>query len=169
MSLAVVRDTTLPSRPRRRQDVRQAIEGLRRRHPRASGDRLAQALVDALLDDRDLLLDVARFVIEKIAAAAEARQRQSRAAPTPRQRASRRASEKTIVKQLAQKARERIWLDLPIVLLSGETKPLRYVLGRELAELGGIYQAVAVKVGLENLVGEVLLEAELKTLLQAVV
>jgi hypothetical protein len=43
------------------------------------------------------------------------------------------------------------------------------VTGRELAELGGVYQAIAAKVGLGNLVGEVLLEAELKTLLQAVV
>jgi hypothetical protein len=37
MSLAVVRDTALPSRPRRRLDVRQAVEGLRRRYPRAAG------------------------------------------------------------------------------------------------------------------------------------
>ena len=37
MSLAVVRDTALPSRPRRRLDVRQAVEGLRRRYPCAAG------------------------------------------------------------------------------------------------------------------------------------
>jgi hypothetical protein len=54
------------------------------------------------------------------------------------------------------------------MLLSGETKQLRYVTGRELAELGGAYQAVAVKVGDENMVGEVLVEAEVKALLSNV-
>jgi hypothetical protein len=69
MALAVVSTSSSQSRHRRRRDVRGVIEGLRRRHPHVSGDRLAQALADELLDDRDLLLDVARFVVEKVAAA----------------------------------------------------------------------------------------------------
>ena len=71
------------------------------------------------------------------------------------------------MKQLAQKARERIWLDLPIVLLSGETKQLRYVTGRELAELGGIYQAIAERVGPDNFVAEVLCERDVAELMRA--
>ena len=116
MSLAVVRDTALPLRPRRRQDVRQAVEKLRRRYPR-DGDRLAKALVDTLLDDRDLLLDVARFVIEKIAAVTETRQRISRAAPSPRERAARKVSEQAAVKEIAAKVK---MLVLDTIMPNGE-------------------------------------------------
>jgi hypothetical protein len=49
--------------------------------------------------------------------------------------------------------------------LSGESKQLRYVTGRELGELGGIYQAVAEKVGPDNFVGEVMVEHEVRELM----
>jgi len=77
------------------------------------------------------------------------------------------AAEKIEVKALAAKAREVILLDMLVTLLSGEPKQLRYVTGRELAELGGAYQAIAAKVGPANMVGEVLVEAEVKALMRA--
>jgi hypothetical protein len=60
----------------------------------------------------------------------------------------RRQAERARVQATAAKAREIILLDMPVRLLTGEAKPLRYVTGRELAELGGVYQAIAAKVGL---------------------
>ena len=161
MSLAVVRDTALPSRQRRRQDVRQAVKGLRRRYPR-DGDRLAKALVDTLLDDRDLLLDVARFVIEKIAAIAETRQRMSRAAPSPRERAARKVSEQAAVKEIVGKVKEMVVLDL--IMPNGVA--LRFCSGTQMAGFGRAYGKIAERVG-DAMVGEVLVESEVKALLCA--
>ena len=89
----------------------------------------------------------------------------SASAPSPKQRIAHKVATAKAVKQLAQKARERIWARFADPALVRRVEQLRYVLGRELAELGGVYQAVAVKVGDENMVGEVLVEAELKALL----
>jgi hypothetical protein len=160
MSLAVVRDTALPLRPRRRQDVRQAVEKLRRRYPR-DGDRLAKALVDTLLDDRDLLLDVARFVIEKIAAVTETRQRMSRAAPSPRERAARKVSEQAAVKEIAAKVK---MLVLDTIMPNGEK--LRFCRGSEVAQWGAGFSLIAERVGPDCLVGEVLCERDVAELLR---
>jgi hypothetical protein len=56
-------------------------------------------------------------------------------------------------------------LDMPVTLLSGEEKPLRYCLGAELGQLGVAFSRIAEKVGPTNMVGECLTEAEAKVLL----
>jgi hypothetical protein len=70
MSLAVVH--TAPA-TRRRIDVSSVVIELRRGHPRAGADRLAEMLVERLEEDRHLLLDAGRFLVEKILATAETR------------------------------------------------------------------------------------------------
>jgi hypothetical protein len=134
---------------------------------KADERRIAQLLAERMESNDDVREAGAHLLAHDALVAERVIHQRSTTAPSPQQRVARKVATAKVVKQLAQKARERIWLDLPIVLLSGESKQLRYVLGRELAELGGIYHAVAKKVGDENMVGEVLVEAELKALLCA--
>jgi hypothetical protein len=47
------------------------------------------------------------------------------------------------VKEIAAKVRQGVLLDTMITLLGGETRQLRFCLGRELAELGAVYGAIA--------------------------
>jgi hypothetical protein len=60
-------------------------------------------------------------------------------------------------------------LDLQVTLLSGEVRALRFVYGRELDQLGAAYSRLAERVGAESLVGEILLDVEVRELLQAAV
>jgi hypothetical protein len=167
MSLAVVRDTASVDRRRPPQDICAVVEGLRARHRRADNERLAGMLLEILDEDRDLLRAAANFIVDKVVAVAATRERQQAAAPTPRQRAERQVAEKAAVTRLAAKVKERVLLDLPVVLLTGETKPLRFCLGRELGELGHAYTRIAEKVAPDEMIGERLTEAELKALLAA--
>jgi hypothetical protein len=70
------------------------------------------------------------------------------------------------VQELAAKVKEQVALDLPITLMSGETKLLRFCSGAEIARLGSVYSKIAEKVGADCLVGEVLTEAEAQALLK---
>jgi hypothetical protein len=168
MSLAVV---TTPAPRRRPRDVLQVIQSLRQQNPRAGEDELAELLTDELIDDRELLLGVGRDLVRKALVKAKVRSKPTlKAAETARrQRVASQEAANQVVKAAVAAVKVKCVLDLQVTLLSGESKALRYVLGRELAELGGVYQAVAAKVGDENMVGEVLVEAELKALLQAAV
>jgi hypothetical protein len=139
----------------------------RRQNAKADECRIGQLLAERMESDDDLREAGAHLLAHDALVAERVQRQRAAAAPSPRQRIARRASDRVAVKQLAQKARERIWLDLPIMLSSGESKQLRYVTGRELAELGGAYQAIAEKVGPDNFVGEVMVEAEVKALLHA--
>jgi len=65
----------------------------------------------------------------------------------------------------ATKLKETVLLDL--IMPNGQA--MRYCTGGEMVGFGKAYQAIAVKVGAENLVGEVLIESEVKALLQAAV
>ena len=158
-----------PSWADSRKLVWDTVGELRRQNVKADECRIGQLLAERMEADDDLREASAHLLAHDALVAERVLRQRSTTAPSPKQRVARKVATEKVVKQLAQKARERIWLDLPILLLSGESKQLRYVTGRELAELGGVYQAVAVKVGDENMVGEVLVEAELKALLQAAV
>jgi hypothetical protein len=170
MSLAIVRDIA-PAKSsrhsRRPADVGEIIEGLHRQNPSADPDQLAQLLVGKLLGDRELMLEAGRLLVEKVLAAAQARQKRSAAQPGTRARAERRVADQVEVKAIAAKVKATLLLDTVVTLLSGESKQLRFVTGRELAELGGAYARIAEKVGPECLVGEVICESEAKALLLA--
>jgi hypothetical protein len=142
---------------------------LRQQNLKADERRVAQLLAERMEHDDDLREAGAHLLAHDALVAERVHRQRSTSAPTPKQRVAHKVATAKAVKQLAQKARERIWLDLPILLLSGETKQLRYVSGRELAELGGAYQAIAERVGPDNFVGEVMVESEVKALLQAAV
>jgi hypothetical protein len=68
MSLAVVH-TAAPA-TRRHVDIREVVAELRRRHPRAGEDRLVEMLVERLEEDRHLLVDACRYLVQKMLAAA---------------------------------------------------------------------------------------------------
>jgi hypothetical protein len=152
----------MPAPPRGRTDVSSVVIDLRRRHPRAGADRLAQLLADDLADDRELLLDVARFVVEKTTATAATRERMSRAAPSPRQRVERQAAEKAEVAKVAAKVKAALVLDW---VVPGTGKALRYVLGREVAALGEGFAKIAARVPPDVMCGECLTEGETRILL----
>jgi hypothetical protein len=107
-----------------------------------------------------LLRAAVRFVVDGIPASR---------APTVSERVARqsaRAVEKTAVQALAAKARQQIVLDTMVTLATGEQKQLRYCLGSEIGQLGAAFGRIAERVGLTNMVGEVLVEAEVAELLR---
>jgi hypothetical protein len=157
MSLAVVH-TTAPA-TRRSVDVREVVAELRRRHPRAGEDRLVEMLVERLEEDRRLLLDAGRYLVQKVLAAAETRVRQSRAAPSPELRAERQAAEKAAVTALAAKVRGSV-LDM----LIGE-KSLRDMTGAEVARLGVAFTRLASRVPPSARVGDCLSESQAAALI----
>src|SRR5262249_49845181 len=112
MSLAVVsRDATLVESTRRRVDLRAIVEDLRRRHRHAGRDRLAEWLVEMIDEDRALLRVAAQFVVDKLIAGLEGRERQRHAASAPARR-EREAATRATVKAVAAKVRAVVFLDL---------------------------------------------------------
>jgi hypothetical protein len=160
MGLAVVARNTVPGTSRHA-DIREAVAELHRCHPRAGANRLAEMLVEQMEEDRPLLLDAGRFLIEKILAAAETRARQSQAAPSPKERAARRVSERKTVQAIATKLRQTVLLDS----LMPNGKPMRYCTGQEMSGFSAAYQAIATMVGPDCLVGEILVESQIRELL----
>ena len=147
---------------RRRVDIREVVAELHRRHPRAGEDRLAEMLVGRLEEDRHLLARCWPLSRAKVLAAAETRARQSRAAPTPRQRAKRQATEKAAVTAVAARVKELVLLDL--MMPNGVA--MRFCSGTQMAGFGTAYEKIAERAG-TAMVGEVLVEAEVKALLCA--
>jgi hypothetical protein len=57
-------------------------------------------------------------------------------------------------------------LDLPIMLVTGEAKKLRFCYGSELAALGSAYQRISAAVKPDEMIGERLCEREVRALLE---
>lgn len=152
-NLAIVSAATSPQPHHPPVDLRATVEELRRRHRRADEAELAELLVTRLAEDGDLLLEAATFVVNKTLMAIAAQQRRQQAAPNTRQRAERKVTEQAAVAEIVEKVKLAV-LDLPITLMSGETKKLRFTTGSELAKLGSAYSRLAERVGADCLVGE---------------
>jgi hypothetical protein len=158
MGLAVVARDTAPA-TRRSVDVREVVAELRRLHPRAGEDRLVEMLVERLEEDRHLLVDAGRCLVQKMLAAFETRVRQSRAAPSPVERAERQAAEKSAVTALAAKVRGSV-LDMMI----GE-KALRDMTGAEVGRLGLGFQRLASRIPPGARVGDCVSESQAAALI----
>ena len=158
MGLAVVaRDTAHATR--RHVDIREVVAELRRLHPRAGEDWLVEMLVERLEEDRHLLVDAGRYLVQRMLAAAETHVRQSRAAPSPELRAERQAIEKAAVTALAAKVRGSV-LDMII----GE-KALRDMTGQEVAKLGAGFTRLASRIPAGARVGDCVNEAQAAALI----
>jgi hypothetical protein len=144
------------SRPRHRRspDVGALVADLRRQH----GKQASAALYDLLLEDEAVARAVAAFVVEKLAAAPR-----RRVMPSAKERAEHQAVERVAVKQIAARVKETLVLDL--IMPNGIA--MRYCTGTQMATYGKAYEAIAAKVG-TAMVGEVMVEAEVKALLAAV-
>jgi hypothetical protein len=155
MALAVVQSQ--PTRLRQSpQDIRAVVESLRRRHKAADNARIAELLLELVGEDRALLRVAVRFVVDRIAA-------QQR--PTVRERIARQAAhaaEKIEVKALAAKVKELVLLDL--MMPNGVA--MRFCSGTQMAGFGTAYEKIAERAG-TAMVGEVMVEAEVKALLCA--
>jgi hypothetical protein len=165
MSLALVHDR--PTATRRCVDVCEVVAELRRQNPRAGADRIGILLAERIDEDRHLLISPSRFIAEKVLTTTAIREKLRRAAPTPRERVKRRANEKAAATAIAAKVKATLLLDMPVTLLGGEEKALRFCLGREVAELGAAYTRIAAKVPADVMCGECLVESEVKALLCA--
>jgi hypothetical protein len=164
MSLSAV--ATLPTLPQRGRDIQQVIQGLRRQNPRASKSVLAEQLADELLDDRPLLLAVTSDLVHKALAPVKVKAKSptlKSAETARRQRAAHRETETKVVKVAAEKLKEQVLLDL--VMPNGIA--MRFCTGTQMAGFGTAYQAIAAKAG-DAMVGEVLVESEIKALLSNV-
>jgi hypothetical protein len=159
MGLAVAHSTL--EHTRRRVDVREVIHDLHRRYPRMGEDRLAQMLAERIEEDRHLLLDASRLLVHQIVAVTETRKHQRKAASAP-VRAARRVADQAEAKAIAAKARQTIMLDL----LMPNGVAMRYCSGTQMAGFGKVYAKIAEKAG-DAMVGEVMVESEVKALLQA--
>jgi hypothetical protein len=145
------------SRPRHRRppDVSALVADLRRQH----GKRASVALYDLLLEDEAVARAVAAFVVERLAAAASRR----RVMPSAKERAAHQVAEKKAVKEIAAKVKETVLLDL--VMPNGVA--MRYCSGTRMADFGKAYEKIAERVG-AAMVGEVMVEAEVRELLAVV-
>jgi hypothetical protein len=156
-SLAVV-PTSRP-RHRRSPDVGALVADLRREH---GNKQASNALFELLLEDEAVARAVAAFVVEKLAAAAPRR----RVMPTAKERAEHQAVERVAVKEIAAKVKAALVLDLPVTLVSGEQKQLRYMTKAELNQLGGLYVQLGARLETSSeMCGERWTEGEVKALL----
>jgi hypothetical protein len=148
-----------------RDAIRAAVRELCQGHPRAGEQQIGRLLAERLEVDPELLGAGAVYLAHDALTAN--RIQRGRAAPTPKARAARKIAERAQVRVTVVKAREIILLDMPVTLLSGEQKALRYVTGRELADLGAAYEKIAEKVEPDEMIGERLTEHEVRGLLAA--
>jgi hypothetical protein len=148
-----------------RDAIRAAVRELCQGHPRAGEQQIGRLLAERLEVDGALLGAGAVYLAHD--ALTTNRIQRGRSAPTQRARAARKTAEQAQVRATAAKAREIIMLDLPITLLTGESKALRYCLGRELAGLGAAYGRIAAMLQPGEMCGERLVEAQVRELLRA--
>jgi hypothetical protein len=165
-SLAIVSDTAPSKHPHPSQDLRSTVEALRRRHRHADAEELGQYLMTALSESDDLLLEACQFVCARISAAIDARARREAAPRDARTRAAKKAVEQAAMAEVVGKVRLAV-LDLPITLVSGEVKKLRFTTGGELAQLGSAYQRLAAAVPTDVMLGEILSDQQPQELMQS--
>jgi hypothetical protein len=160
MSLSVIRDTS-PSRHHRHLDVREVIHELRRLNPRMGQERLVEALAERVEEDRRLLLDACAVLVRQTISTIETtRRRRHQDGRTPEERTQRRAAAVAEVTKLAEKVREVAMLDM----LMPNGTAMRFCTGTQMAVFGSAYEKIAERVG-AAMVGEVMVEAEVKLLL----
>jgi hypothetical protein len=151
-SLAIV--STSRSRHRQSPDVAVLVADLCRQH----GKRASAALYDLLIEDEIVARAIAEFVVERLAVAAPRR----RVMPSAKERAEHQVAEKVAVTKLVEKVREVALLDL--IMPNGIA--MRFNTGTQMGAYGKAYEAIATKVG-DAMVGEVMVEAEVKAFLRA--
>jgi hypothetical protein len=100
-------------------------------------------LANELLDDRALLVTVARDIVHKALARGKAKPTLKAAETARRQRVARQAASKAEARVVAGKVKEALLLDAVVPLLTGEQRALRFVYGREIDQLGAAYQRIA--------------------------
>jgi hypothetical protein len=154
-----------------RDAIRAAVGELHRRHPRAGEQQIARLLTERLETDGDLLEAGAVYLVHDATKTAE---RRARSAPTlrtaetaRRQRAACQVAAKAEAQAVAGKVKEQVLLDTMVTLVTGEQKQLRFCYGRELASLGNAYCRLAAQVPAEVMIGEALVESQVRELLCA--
>jgi hypothetical protein len=169
MSVAAVVSTASPSRHRRLLDVRDVIAELRRMNPKMGQERLAQALAERVEEDRRLLVNACTVLIRQaLTAQTIVRRRRQQNGRTPLERAQRRDLATAEVRTIAGKVRVSLVLDMPVMLISGETKALRYTTKEELDQLGGLYVQLGARMeSATEMCGERWTAAEVEALLGA--
>ncbi len=142
--------------------MRVIVERLQLEHPGAGDTRLAELLIERMLEDRAVLEAAARYAIETaVPARAGLDARLQLRSPRPEQRARERAEMRTAASAVAAKV---VLLNLPMP----NGKPMRACTGAEMAGFGAGYARIAEKVGTANLVGAVLSEAQVRPLMTKV-
>jgi len=126
---------------------------------------LSEQLADELSDDRALLLAVSHDLVRKALTPAKVKPKSTlKAAETARrERVARQEAEKQVVKAAAAKVKEQVLLDL--VMPNGIA--MRYCSGTMMLSFGSAYRAIGERAG-DAMVGEILVEAEVKALLSNV-
>jgi hypothetical protein len=160
MSLSAV--ALSASRPRTR-DVPQVIASLRRKNPHVGESELTELLADELADDHALLLAVAGELVHQALALTKVKAKRPtlKAAETARRvRVSNHEMAKQTARVAAAKLKDRMLLDL--IMPNGAA--MRFCTGTQMGSFGAAYQAIAIKAG-ESLVGEVLVEADVRALI----
>jgi hypothetical protein len=158
MALAVV--ATLAPRQHSR-DVKQIIAGLVRENPKANAERLAALLAEELRDDDELLLSVAGDLVRKSLTPAKPKPTLKAAETARRQRVACQVAANSEAQAVAGKVRQTVLLNL--IMPNGVA--MRYCTGTQMGGFSDAYAKIAERVG-DAMVGEILVEAEIKALLQ---
>ena len=139
-------------------NMRVIVERLQLEHPGAGENGLVDLLVERLQHDRVLLEAAARYVIETAAPARPGFDaRLQLRTPSPEHKAREKAEVRTAAAAVAAQV-----VLLALVMPNG--RPMRSCTGEEMSKFGKAYERIAERAG-DNLVGDVLTEAEVRALL----
>jgi hypothetical protein len=162
--LAIVAELPRPADPG---FIREIVAGLRRGHADASG--LIDALTERLEHDHDALASASAFIVLALLTGSEtAEARRATNQPTEVRRSSQptieqRRHRREQARQEAKAIASRYMLDL----LMPNGKRMKDCSGAEMRGFGVAYSRIGARVGWNRLVGDVLREAEVRTLLRA--
>jgi hypothetical protein len=142
-----------------RDDIKIVVEQLHAEHPRVGENVLIRLLEKRLRQDDDALRAAAEFIVETtLAAQHKLAERLNRRSAPPERKALERAATAAIVDATARKV-----LLLNLVMPNG--KPMRDCTGTEMASFSHAYRRIAARVRPEELVGNVLTEADVAALM----
>jgi hypothetical protein len=139
--------------------IREIVKALSAQYPDVTDAVLADHLCERAADDPALFKAVCRFAVV-VTLLDQTRVTQSQKARAPAARKAAKARTRAVVKKVAEKIRA---CALDLVMPNG--KALRLCLGREVAAFGSAFSAIAEKVPADQLVGCVLVESEVRALL----
>ena len=144
-------------KPNARDTVRAAIEEITAKHPRAGDARLVEIFAERMLNDGDVRMAAAIFLVKAVGTQKGQRNRRATALEKTRREAEIRARVDVAVEAVKLRV-------LDLVMPNSLT--MRQCTGQQMVEFGGAYQRIGERIGPDRIVGQVLSEREAAAILR---